>query len=46
MEKKINERNFLEGNGFVDQGLIEFNDPDRDFHIMYVDEIMEVLDNE
>lgn len=36
----------LTGNGFVDQGLIDFNYPERDFHTMYVGEIMKVLVNE
>ena len=36
----------LTGNGFVDQGLIDFNYPDRDFHTMYVGEIVKVLVNE
>ena len=36
----------LTGNGFVDQGLIDFNYPERDFHTMYIGEIMKVLVNE
>lgn len=36
----------LTENGFVDQGLIDFNYPERDFHTMYVGEIVKVLVNE
>ncbi len=30
-------------NGYVDRGLIDFNYPERDFHEMYVGEIVKVL---
>ncbi|MDO4285042.1 MAG: flavin reductase [Eubacteriales bacterium] len=32
--------------GFVDRGLIDFNYPERDFHEMYVGEIVKVLVND
>ena len=33
----------LTENGFTGQGLIEFNYPERDFHIAYIGEIVKVL---
>ena len=33
----------LTENGFTEQGLVEFNYPERDFHTMYVGEIVKVL---
>ena len=29
--------------GFVDNGLIDFNYPEKDFHEMYIGEIVKVL---
>lgn len=33
----------LEENGFFDQDLIEFNYPEKDFHTMYIGEIVKIL---
>lgn len=36
----------LTENGFVDEGLIGFNYPEKDFHTMYIGEIIKILTNE
>ena len=40
--RKLYQAPLLE-DGFVDKGLIDFNYPDRDFHEMYIGEIIKVL---
>ena len=36
----------LTESGFTDKALVDFNYPERDFHTMYVGEVVKILENE